>query len=286
MNGNGEIQDFMGFGELADDDFQKLRDFIYKHFGINILPKKKYLLQSRLIKRIKALNLSDYKEYVQYVLHENNGDEVYQMLSVVSTNKTDFFREKAHFDFIENTAIPAFSKTNRLNLKMWSAGCSSGQEAYSLAMLLAEEKQMGAINDFIIYGNDISVKILGMAVKAVYPYHQVKGIPEKYRKKYLLKSKDATNLKIRIVPKIRQKTKFVWLNLVDPAYNLPYDFDVILCRNTLIYFDKVTQEKVVNHLIKHLRPNGFFIIGHSESLINMKYSHLTSVFPTVFQKTN
>lgn len=125
-----------------------------------------------------------------------------------------------------------------------------------------------------------------MAVKAVYPYHQVKGIPEKYRNRYLLKSKDVAEHKIRIVPEIRQKTKFVWLNLVDTTYDLPHDFDIILCRNTLIYFDMVTQEKVVNRLIKHLRPNGFFIIGHSESLINVKYNHLTSVFPTVFQKTN
>ncbi len=284
MGNNNELTDIFGFGQLSDEDFIKLRDFIYKHFGINILPKKKYLLQNRLIKRIKALKLSDYSQYVEYVLNQNNGDEVYQMLSVVSTNKTDFFREWSHFNFIVEKAIPYFIDNNRLNLKVWSAGCSSGQEVYSLAMILNDEKLKHNINDFFLFGNDISVKILNDAVKAIYQFKQVESIPAKYRKKYLLKSKDKENRKIRIVPALRQKTKFIWLNLVDDVYHLPHDFDIILCRNTLIYFDKKTQEKVINNLVKHLKTGGYFIIGHSESLINVNYADIKQVEPTIYQK--
>ncbi len=285
MTDKGEkYKDLFGFGELSDADFTKLRDFIYENFGINILHKKKYLLQNRLIKRIKALGLKNYSEYVNYVLHENNGDEIYQMLSVVSTNKTDFFREKAHFDFIKERAIPYFAKHNILNIKGWSAGCSSGQELYSLAMLLYEAKENKTVNDFFLYGNDISVKILNQAVKAIYPYNQMESIPVEYRKKYLLKSKNKENPKIRIAPELRKKTKFVWMNLVDDNYHLPFDFNIIFCRNTLIYFDKKTQEKVVNNLTEHLAPGGYLIIGHSESLINVTYYNLERVLPTVYQK--
>ncbi len=285
MEGNEKkYKDLFGFGELSDSDFKKLRDFIYENFGINILHKKKYLLQNRLIKRIKALNLKNYSEYVNYVLHENKGDEIYQMLTVVSTNKTEFFREKAHFDFIKERAIPYFAEHNIVNIKGWSAGCSSGQELYSLAMLLYDAKENKSINDFFLYGNDISVKILSQAVKAIYPYNQLESIPVEYRKKYLLKSKNKENPKIRIVPELRQKTKFVWMNLVEDYYHLPFDFNIIFCRNTLIYFDKKTQEKVVNNLISHLAPEGYLIIGHSESLININYYELERVLPTVYQK--
>ncbi len=281
----GDIYNAFEYGELSENDFQRLRDFIYHNFGINILPKKKYLLKNRLIKRLKELEMPGYKEYVDYVLHANSGDEVYKMLNVVSTNKTDFFREPGHFDFVRDTAVPFFTENGYTAINAWSAGCSSGQEAYSLAMVLQEELEHDNISNYTIYGNDISIHILDKAVKAVYPYSTAEQIPPAYRRKYLLKSKDKKNPRIRIAPEIRKHTRFLWLNLAQDRYPLPKSFQIIFCRNTLIYFDDRVKEKVINNLTAHLVEGGFLIIGHSESLINIKYNNLQQVSSTIYQKT-
>ncbi len=275
---------YLNLGELSDIDFHRLRTFIYDNFGINILPKKKYLLKNRLIKRLKELQMTSYKEYVDYVLHANNGDEVYKMLTVVSTNKTDFFRELQHFEFIEQTAVPELTKNGHITINAWSAGCSSGQEAYSIAMVLQEEIEKQNISDYTVYGNDISIDILDKAIKAVYPFEQAMHIPPGFRNKYLLKSKDKKNRRIRIAPEIRKKTHFLWLNLAQHEYPLPKNFHLIFCRNTLIYFDDKVKEKVIANLTGHLVQGGFLLIGHSESLINIKYTGLKQLSPTTFQK--
>lgn len=270
------------FGQLSPYDFQRLSEFIYHTFGIKILEKKRYLLQNRLVKRLKALNLDNYSDYTDYVLNGNHGgDEVYQMIDVVSTNKTDFFRERAHFDFLSEAVLPDFQGTS---IQAWSAGCSTGQEAYSLCMVFEEFRQKGNIQDYIVYGNDISNGALQKAIKAIYPYKEVSPISSEYRKKYLLKSKDTTEPKIRIVPKLREKTSFVRMNLADNIYNLPRNFHIVFCRNTLIYFDRKSQQKVIDRLTEHLLKGGYLFVGHSESLINMHTDGLQLIKPAIYQK--
>lgn len=270
------------FIRLSNKDFRRLSAFIYDTFGIYLPEKKHYLLQNRLLPRLRKLGYTDFSCYTDFVLQQGeHGDEVFEMMDVVSTNKTEFFRERDHFDTLQNELLPHFYGQH---IKAWSAGCSSGEEVYSLAMLLDEEKQAGNTSNFTVYGNDISKSILEKAVKAVYPYHAVEAIPQNYRRKYLLQSRDRTNPTIRIVPELRTKTKFVWQNLVGKHDIMPFDFQFVFCRNTLIYFDKKTQHKVVGRLVKHLVPGGFLILGHSESLINNIPDGIKMIHPTIYQK--
>ena len=270
------------FGQLSDRDFRRLSVFIYKTFGIYLPEKKHYLLQNRLLSRLRKLGFTSYSAYADYVLQQGeHGEETFEMISVVSTNKTEFFREKAHFDILQQELLPFFYEQK---INIWSAGCSSGEEVYSLAMLLGDEKSAGHISDFIVYGNDISGRILEKAVKAVYPYRKIESIPEKYRRKYLMRSKNKTNATIRIVPELRGKTKFVRENLVGKRDTMSCDFQFIFCRNTLIYFDKKTQSKVVSRLVEHLIPGGFLILGHAEPLVNKVPEGIKLIYPTIYQK--
>jgi len=267
---------------LSNTDFRRLSTFIYDTFGIYLPEKKYYLLQNRLLSRLQKLGYTSFSDYADFVLKQGeHGDEAFAMMDAVSTNKTEFFREKKHFEFLEKELLPQFYGQY---IKVWSAGCSSGEEVYSLAMLLNDEKQAGHISNFVVYGNDISKNILEKAVKAIYPYRAVASIPPGYRKKYLLRSRNKDNQTIRIVPELRAKTNFVWENLVGNRDTMPTGFQFVFCRNTLIYFDKETQNKVVSRLLKHLAPKGYLILGHSESLINNMPKGLKMVYPTVYQK--
>ncbi len=270
------------YGQLSDRDFRRLSAFIYEIFGIYLPKEKLYLLQNRLLPRLRKLGVTSYSAYADYILQQGeHGEETFEMISVVSTNKTEFFREKKHFAIMQQELLPCFYEQK---IKVWSAGCSSGEEVYSLAMLLGDEKSAGHISDFVVYGNDISGRILEKAVKAVYPYRKIESIPEKYRRKYLMRSKDKTNATIRIVPELRAKTKFVRQNLVGKSDTMPSDFQFIFCRNTLIYFDKKTQSKVVSRLVEHLIPGGFLILGHAEPLVNKVPERTKLIYPTIYQK--
>lgn len=272
----------LDYDQLSDRDFRRLSAFIYKTFGIYLSEKKHYLLQSRLLPRLRKMGFTSYSAYADYVLQQGeHGEETFEMISVVSTNKTEFFREKAHFDALQQELLPCFYEQE---IKIWSAGCSSGEEVYSLTMLLGDEKSAGHISDFIVYGNDISGRILEKAVKAVYPYRKIESIPEKYRRKYLMRSKNKANATIRIVPELRGKTKFIRENLVGKSDTMPRDFQFVFCRNTLIYFDKETQYKVVSRLVEHLIPGGFLILGHAEPLVNHVPEGIRLIYPTIYQK--
>jgi len=284
MTNNPYGHDYFGYGSLSKADFERLSRFIYAHFGIYLPPKKQYLLQTRLVKRLRALGISSYAEYTDFVLKTGlNGDEAFEMIDVVSTNKTDFFRDKAHFDFIVENLIPHWS--GRV-VKVWSAGCSSGQELYTLAMILQEAKNKQRIRDYELFGSDISAHVLKKAEKAIYPYREVINIPEIYRKKYLLRSKNTENPQIRIVPDLRTKAHFMLINLMNNTFPLPNDFQLVFCRNTLIYFDRETQYKVVKHVINHLMVGGYFFIGFSESLLDMDIHAmgLKLIKSTIYQK--
>ena len=263
-------------------DFHRLSTFIYDAFGIYLPEKKHYLLQNRLLPRLRKLGYTSFSAYTDYVLQQGeHGDEVFEMMDVVSTNKTEFFREKDHFERLKKELLPHFYGQY---IKVWSAGCSSGEEVYSLAMLLSEEKIAGHISNFVVYGNDISKNMLGKAVKGIYPYSVLEAIPQNYHGKYLQRSRDKTKPTIRIVPELRVKTRFVWENLVAKRDAMPPGFQFVFCRNTLIYFDKETQSKVAGRLVKHLAPGGFLILGHSETLIYHMPEGVKMIYPTIYQK--
>ena len=270
---------------LNDADFTKLSNFIYVNYGIKLPISKKIMLQSRLASRLKINGMKSYAEYTKYVLSgDANESEIVNMIDLVSTNKTDFYREAAHFDFMKEVALPNFIVGDSPQpFKIWSSASSSGEEAYTIAMVISEFIENNRKIDFEILGTDISARILEKAKLGIYPMDRVDVIPLSQKKKYLLRSKDQENPMVRIVPSLRAKARFQRLNLMDTSYNVPKDFDIIFCRNVLIYFDRETQEKVINKLCMHLKPGGYFFLGHSESISGIDVP-LKPLKPTMFVK--
>lgn len=273
---------------MTAEDFKKLSTFIYREYGIKMPEIKKTMLQSRLHKRLRELNMSSYKEYVDYLFSkEGQQTEVIHMIDMVSTNKTDFFREPVHFDFLHSDVLPEILMGERHSrtVKIWSAGCSSGEEPYTIAISLCEYAALNPAYpfDFSIYATDISTRMLKTAMEAIYKEQRVEMLPLNLKKKYLLRSKDRSNPTVRIIPDLRRRISFNRLNFMDSHYNTPDNFDIVFCRNVLIYFDRETQEKVINKLCSKLRPNGFFFLGHSESITNFDVP-LQQLRPTIFRK--
>lgn len=272
--------------ELSQDDFNKLSNFIYHESGIKMPPVKRIMLQSRLQKRLKELKMTSFKEYCKYVFSKEGLDnEIIHMLDVVSTNKTDFFREPVHFDFVSSYILPEFVKSSKpvKNLKIWSAGCSSGEEPYTIAIVLFEFLENHPGFDFSILGTDISTNILQKAIDAVYKEDRIVGIPYELKRKYFLKSKDRENPTVKMNSMLRSKVRFERLNFMDSSYSIYDSFDIVFCRNVLIYFDRETQEQVINKICTKINTGGYFFLGHSESIMNMDLP-LKQIKPTIYQK--
>ncbi len=273
---------------MTSEEFSRLSAFIYGEYGIKMPEVKKTMLQSRLHKRLRELNMTSYKDYIEYLFSkEGQQIEVIHMIDMVSTNKTDFFREPVHFDFLHSHALPELLSGDRSNrqIKLWSAGCSSGEEPYTISISLCEfmEQHPLLAFDYSILATDISTRVLKTASEGIYKEARVEMLPLNLKKKYLLRSKDKTSPTIRIIPDLRRRINFHRLNFMDNAYNVPDSYDIIFCRNVLIYFDRETQEKVINRLCAKLKPNGFFFLGHSESITNFNVP-LKQLKPTIFRK--
>ncbi len=272
--------------ELTDEQFDKLGTFINRETGIKMPPAKKVMVQARLKKRLKELDIPTFEAYLCYVFgKEGIQSEVVHVFDAISTNKTDFFREPVHFSFLKEHVLPEYkSNNNGGTLKVWSAACSSGEEPYTLAMSISEFLGGSKDFDYRIHGTDISTLILKMAMNAVFTEERVRpAIPEYLVRKYFMRSTDAVKRTYRAVPELRQKMSFSRVNFMDESYPLSEKFDVVFCRNVLIYFDREVQEAVVQKICRYLKPGGYFFHGHSESLIGMNLP-LRNVRPTVFQK--
>ncbi len=284
INTSGSFDCFKA--ELSESDFQVFSRFIYSEYGIKMPPIKRIMLQGRLLKRIRELNMSSYSEYKEYFFSKEGQDkELLQFLNVVTTNKTDFFREPVHFNFLNDTVLPAFRSQNTSGqpFKVWSAGCSSGEEPYTISVVLNEFERLNPNFRFDILGSDISTQMLEKAAKGIYQANKLVTVPMELKKRYFLKSKDPHNQTVRVHPLLQKNIRLTYLNLMDNLYSIKETFDVIFCRNVLIYFDRQTQERVINKLCLQLKPGGYFFIGHSESLSGMNVP-LEHIKPTIFKK--
>ncbi|MBT1686096.1 CheR family methyltransferase [Dawidia soli] len=272
--------------KLSDADFSRLSRFIYKECGINLPPLKKILLESRLQKRLDHLHIGTFSAYCDYVMSPAGlQEELVFMIDAVATNKTDFFREPVHFDFMRDQLLPAWYTTRAPGtFKVWSSACSSGEEPYTIAMVL-EEFALGRPFNYRIVASDISTKVLKKAIQAIYPMQSIAQVPMTLCKRYLLRSKDKDGERptIRIGPRLRAKVEFKRINLIDDIAGIDADFDLIFCRNVLIYFDKGTQEMVLRKLLSKLRRGGYLFIGHSESVHHLNLP-VQQVKPTIFRK--
>ena len=270
---------------MTEADFKKLSHLIFTNYGIKMPITKKVMLESRLRKRLQAIEIHSYKEYVDYVFSQDGiKNELVHMIDVVSTNKTDFYRESDHFQFMTEHILPKFLEhKSGVPLRVWSSACSTGEEAYTIIFEIEEFlKDMNSFN-YSIYCTDISTQVLKHGIEGIYKLDRVEKIPVEIIKKYFLKSKNPKNKTVRIIPELRKKITFNRLNLIDDVYKVPFDFDVIFCRNVLIYFDKSTQEKVINKLCNKLKKGGILFLGHSESLTGIN-APLKTIRPTIFQK--
>ncbi len=271
---------------MTDREFKALGEFIQSRFGIKMPPAKKTMLQSRLTKRLRAMNMSSYSQYQDYLFSpEGMKEEVPRMLDAVSTNKTDFFRERSHFDILSQELLPVWLKNTGGGkiLTAWSAGCATGEEPYSLAMILAEFAAAHPPLDFTILGTDISEEAIGKARKAIYFREKINDIPPDFKKKYLMRSRDPRKARVRIVPELRNKVSFRRLNLMESLPSQNNKKDIIFCRNVIIYFERAVQEELFKKCCDCLKPNGYLFIGHSETLGGM-HLPLRQIQPTVYQK--
>ncbi|MCX5858008.1 MAG: chemotaxis protein CheR [Deltaproteobacteria bacterium] len=274
--------------KLSDKDFIRLSQFIQQQYGIQLPPAKKTMLEGRLRKRMKHVNESSFSRYCDYVFTKKGmTEELPYMIDAVTTNKTDFFREPAHFTYLTGTALPALIKLQeasvRKKIQAWSAACSTGEEPYTMAMVLSEFSNQRSDFDFTILATDISTDVLTKAEQAVYEAEKIEPVPMNLRKKYLLKSRDPSSMIVRITPELRQKVAFFRMNLMDRVYAVPEGIHVIFCRNVLIYFDTATQEKIIRQFSQLLTPGGYLFMGHAETLNNLNVP-LRYVAPTTYRK--
>lgn len=270
-------------------DFRRLGELIHSVSGIKVPDPKKTMIESRLQRRLKRLGMQSMQEYLDYLFSPNGmEDELINMIDEVTTNKTDFFREPAHFEFLVKHALPerlkAHSEEIHKKLTIWSAGCSSGEEPYTLAMVLNEFALQHRFH-FLIIATDISKSMLERAVLAIYDAERIAPVPAELQRKYFLRGKDRTQQRFRVVPELRKLVKFRMLNFMDGDFGFREPMDIIFCRNVIIYFDKKTQEELLRKFCGCLASKGFIFMGHSETLFGMDLP-LTQVAPTIYRKTS
>lgn len=268
---------------MSPTDFLKLKEFIYTESGIKITDVKKTMLEARLQKRLRSLGLQSFSQYCAYLFSpEGMENELTNMIDQVTTNKTDFFREPGHFDYLTSKVFPKIARS-RKRVVIWSAGCSSGEEPYTLAMVMMGCVDNGNKVDFLILATDISTRVLEMAKRAIYTQDRIAPIPSVLQNRYLLRSKDKTKNLYRVVPELRQHVQFRRLNFMSDDFGFREEVDIIFCRNVIIYFDKPTQERLLNKFCNCLSPDGYIFMGHSETLLGMDVP-LVQVAPTVYQR--
>jgi chemotaxis protein methyltransferase CheR len=272
---------------LSKDDFKRLSEFVREISGIKLPPGKKTLVEGRLRKRLRSLQMESYEDYCNYLFSPAGIEsELIHMIDVITTNKTDFFREPEHFDYLVKKVLPELSGKGlgrRQRLNVWSAGCSSGEEPFTLAMVLSEFRERRSDFNFSILGTDICTKVLEKAARGIYPHERIEPVPMTLRKKYLLKSKDKSYSLVKIAPELRSLVKFERLNFMDVDFRIREPIAVIFCRNVLIYFDRQTQEQLLSRFCRYLIPGGYLFTGHSETLQGMNLP-LDNIAATVYRK--
>ncbi|ABB44253.1 MCP methyltransferase, CheR-type [Sulfurimonas denitrificans DSM 1251] len=274
--------------EITKSEFKELSEFVYKEVGIHLAEHKIMLVRSRLSKRLRELNLRSFKEYLAYLNEDGSGEETIMLINEISTNVTSFFREQSQWDFLEQE-VKVFEAAKKRTLRIYSAACSSGQEPYTIAMFLLSTLKNPQDWDIKILATDISENILLKAMEGCYSAQDIGALPKsmllKFFDKKNIMTKQGNELFYEIKPFVKSMITFRSFNLVYGNYSkIPQSFDMIFCRNVMIYFDKETKEGVVKNLSSKILKGGYFFIGHSESLVTMKDGVLKLEKPSIYKK--
>ena len=254
-------------GELSDRQFKNVSDIIYRECGIVLKSGKEALVRARLVKRLRALKMWDFGEYMKYLQSDHGSEELGLLVDVMTTNKTSFFREIAHFDFLGETVLP---KLTGRRLRFWSAACSSGEEPFSLAMFLLDKMTGLGARDVKILATDISPTILGKASKATYEEGMLRDLPPTFLRKYFVKVGNENPPTYQVSGDVRKMVRIARLNLLH-SWPMKGSFNLIFCRNVMIYFDKATQQDLINRFWEVLEPGGYLFVGHSEGMSGIKH---------------
>ncbi len=270
---------------ISDQEFVQLRDLIHRRFGINLTEQKRSLLVGRLQKLMRQLNLATFHQYYDYLVEDKSEAALGKLVDLISTNHTYFNREKEHFDYFYQTALPAvvekLKKTNNKDLRIWCAGCSSGEEPYTLLMLMMEYlgAEYSSWNAGIL-ATDISDRALTIARRGVYSKDRVEQLPEHLQRKYFT---PAGSGEMAVIDKVKKEATFRRFNLMNSSFPFKKPFQMIFCRNVMIYFDQPTREALVSRYHQHTEAGGYLFIGHSETLGRSQelYRYLK---PALYQK--
>jgi chemotaxis protein methyltransferase CheR len=276
---------------LSQKDYVRVCALIYDAAGIHLGTERKHMLEARIYRRLKALRMTSYSDYCTHLfrLHEKHGgaehDEIVQLIDVVTTNKTDFFREPRHFDFLTQTGLRELMQRRKSirPLLIWSAGCSTGEEPYTLAMLLSEYASNNPGFQFRILATDISTAVLNKASHGIFSSADVRPVPMIMQRKYLMRSRKRDADLVRIVPELRRCVDFRRLNFMDDDYGIREKADAIFCRNVIIYFDRATQQRMLLKLVNLLVPGGFLFVGHAETLHEMNLP-IEAIAPATYRR--
>ena len=270
---------------ISPRSFARLAQFVTAKLGIKMPESKVPMIQSRLIRRLRELGLGSIEEYCEHLFSPGGAEsERVHFINAVTTNKTDFFREPKHFVYLARTALPKLTPggVRGGRILVWSAACSSGEEPYTLAIVLSEYGVSHPPFDFHILATDVSTKVLQLAKDGIYDRQLIEPVPPELRPRYFLQGKNKQRT-VRIKPALRRRVSFHHLNFMDNDYCVREMFDIVFCRNVLIYFDRPTQEAVIAKLCRNLKPDGYLFISHSESLAGLDVP-LVSLGSSCFRK--
>lgn len=271
---------------LKSSDFKRISHLVESSCGIRLPDGKRTMVEGRLRKRVKALGLSHVNDYCRLLFDKGGLDtELVHLLDSVTTNKTDFFREPRHFDFLVDQAVPDLLERGTRPLRVWSAACSSGEEPYTLAMILRDLSDGVGPFDMTIDASDISTRMLNRATTAIYTEQVVSPVPLDMRKRHMLRARDRSDQRVRMAPHIRSMVKYHYFNLLGEGVPFSEKMDIVFCRNVLIYFSRETQARVIQKLVGSIAPGGYLFLGHSESANGLSLP-MKQVAPSVYRITD
>lgn len=274
--------------QLSDRDFKRVVLYIETTAGIQLPDAKRYLVEGRLNKRLRTLGYNDFSDYLDYALETPEGQkELDELVDAITTNKTDFYREKDHFDFMQTHIIEPLATQRDIGwkrpLRVWSAACSSGEEPYTLAIELKEAQRRYPGFKFEIIASDISRSSLKTAKQGIYPEERIQPVPLTIRQRYFLRGRDAYQGTVKMDKELRETIQFGVFNLLSGNFSSVGYFDLIFCRNVMIYFSHEDRRKLINDLISALNPGGYLFVGHAESLNGLSHE-IAQQIPTVYRK--
>jgi chemotaxis protein methyltransferase CheR len=272
--------------ELSADQYDLVRTLVYERSGINLGPNRQQLVQARLAKRLRRREPNDLANYFRKLKENPTGEEISALIDVISTNTTQFFRESDHFEFLAGSIEHRLTRGHwqRMNdtIRIWCAACSTGEEAYSVAMTVASLLERYQRVRVKILATDISTKALAVAESGRYEDKKIDVVPPGFREKYFITVPSNKSPQVEVASSLKQMITFKQFNLMEKDYPFRFGFDYIFCRNVMIYFDRRTQQAVVEKLSQQLRPGGYLLVGHSESLNRISHN-LKYVEPTIYQ---